>query len=91
MLLLVHGQRLPGPNPEGRVGLHLLQHGLAEGVEPPLLYEPEEARLLPVFAVAVVAEDLSRRKKGAGRGSLNVVRPKIKQVGLLCSPQQPAT
>lgn len=68
VLLLVHGQRLARADAVGGVGLHLLQHGLAEGVEPPLLDKPEEPRLLPVLAVPVVAEDLARRKEESEDG-----------------------
>jgi hypothetical protein len=58
VLVLVDGQGLPGADAVRGVGLHLVEHGLAEGLEPPLLDEPEQPRLLPVLAVPVVAEDL---------------------------------
>lgn len=67
VLVRVHRQGLPGADAVRGIGLHLVEHGLAEGVEPPLLDEPEQARLLPVLAVPVVAEDLLVWV-GVGRG-----------------------
>mmetsp|Transcript_18543 Transcript_18543/g.52990 ORF Transcript_18543/g.52990 Transcript_18543/m.52990 type:complete len:533 (+) Transcript_18543:230-1828(+) len=73
LLLLVHAQQLaPLEGLRGArllvlhlhaapVALHLLRHGLLEAFHAVLLHQPHQPRLLPVLALALVAEDAQHR------------------------------